>query len=412
MMWDNIVKELERYRNRTFFVGCSGGIDSMVLSHFLYVNNFRLHLLHVNYQKRGEQSDADMEFVRLFCRERNIPFDVCFFPKSISGNFQQEARLFRYRFFEQKARPTKGLIALGHHADDNIETFFIHLARKSGILGLASIPRQRGDYIRPFLTLSKADLIAYAQKHDLSWREDSSNRSVVYWRNRWRIEFIPLMEQHVPTIKESVLTLIDAFVSTQKELEQKMQPIAEKIRQEKIVLDEQYVQFSPEELFELWRQLKLDKKLFPRFIELPTYSIGKYIEVNTPWERIIRKNKHFLFVAKASNPSIPKIKQSLRIALPKMFNKNILYLNPKRIKGNLFLRYWQAGDRISPLGMPGSQPISKIIKDAKIPEQERSRVLVLCDQEMIHWIVGLKVGRYATSKKEDAVYLKIELLDK
>lgn len=400
---------MEQYRHRTIFIGCSGGIDSMVLAHFLYEHQFNIHILHVNYQKRGTESDGDMEFVQLFCKDRNIPFDIRFYNGSGAGNFQQHARKFRYEFFKEFATENNGVIALAHHADDQIETFFMNLMRQSGIPGLASIPVQRQHYIRPFLHVPKEEITRYAAEKAIEWREDRSNQSVEYLRNRWRLEFIPQMEKAVPDLKQSALVLIHAFQQTQRELEQKIAPISSSIRNNRKLPFECYDSLSSEELFELWRQLHQPPGLFHRFLEIRNYPKGKHIEVKDPFIKIIRESTYLSFVERTINEALPQLKTTRVDALPNTFSKNEIYLNPDKIRGELKIRTWQQGDKLFPVGMKGGQSVSQIIRDAKVPFAEREKVLIVHDDTTIHWIFGLKVSRIASSRRGDNAILKVEI---
>lgn len=409
-MWEKALDIMEKYRHQTIFVGCSGGIDSMVLAHFLHKNQFDIHILHVNYQKRGAESDGDMEFVKLFCQRLKIPFDIKFYKANSKGNFQENARKFRYDFFERFSSEKGGVIALAHHADDQVETFFMNLMRQSGIMGLAGIPVKRGDYVRPFLHLSKEELIDYAVKNDVKWREDRSNQSVEYLRNKWRLEFIPEMENAHPDVKKSALILVEAFQRTQLCLEKKIFPIASKIKEDKRLSIECYNLLSSEELFELWRQLNQPSNLFSRFLELKNYPKGKFIETIEPYSRIINEGTYLSFVSKTGFGDIPDIKITQVDSLPTTFSKDEIYLNPDKIKGELKVRRWRKGDKLSPMGLKGKQTVSQIIKDSKVPFSERASILVVHDDKNIHWVVGLKVGEKGIAQTDDKQILKVTVI--
>lgn len=411
-MWEKALNIMEKYRYQTIFVGCSGGIDSMVLAHFLHKNQFNIHILHVNYQKRGAESDGDMEFVKTFCEQHKIPFDVRLYEEDSKGNFQENARKFRYDFFEELREKKGGIIALAHHADDQIETFFMNLMRQSGILGLAGIPVVRGNYVRPFLHLSKEDLIDYAVKHAVKWREDRTNQSVEYLRNRWRLEFIPEMEKAYPDIKRSVLILVNTFQETQLGLEEKIRPVASKIKEDKQLSIECYNSLSSEELFELWKQLSQPSNLFSRFLELKNYPKGKFIETVEPYTKIINEGMYFSFVSKTGFSDIPDIKITKVDSLPNTFSKDEIYLNPEKIQGELKIRRWRRGDKISSIGLKGKQIVSQIIRDSKIPFSERENVLIVHDDKNIHWVVGLKIGKMSIAQTSEKEILKVEIVSK
>lgn len=405
-MWKNALNIMENYRNQTIFVGCSGGIDSMVLIHFLAKNQFNIHVLHVNYRKRAKASDDDMEFVKTYCEKNKLPFDSILYNSNPKGNFQENARKFRYDFFESFTQKN-GVIALAHHSDDQIETFFMNTMRQSGILGLASIPVVRENYIRPLLGLSKQDLLEYAQQNNIEWREDASNQESNYLRNKWRLEFIPKMQNAVPEVKGAALILIKAFQLTQQELELKVVPIAKSIVETKQLSHQLYNSLSSEELFELWRQLKQNSQHFQRFEELKNYDIGKFIE--TPDYKIFNEGTYFSFVDLHTDIEIPELEISFVNHLPIEFTKNEMYLDPTKIKGDLTIRKWKKGDKIAPIGVKGTQTVSQIIRDAKVPFFKRSEVLVVHDDAIIHWVVGLKIGRTAIAKPENNEILKLKI---
>lgn len=408
-MWEKVLEKLENYRGHTIYIGSSGGLDSMVLLHFLFSNHFKIHVLHVNYHKRGLASDLDMKLVSDFCEIHTIPFTIRHFEKTSKGNFQENARKFRYQFFEEQASDENDHIALAHHEDDQVETFFMNLMRQSGILGLASMPTIRNKYIRPFLQLSKSDLLDYATKNKVEWREDISNQSTDYLRNKWRIEFIPLIEKSLPQIKEAVLTLVDAFQETQKELEDKMKPLSKKIEQTKQLTVEEYQSLSSFELFELWRQIQQPSSLFPRFQELNKLSKGKFIEVYSPYQHIVNEGGYFSFITIDNENSLPELIITPMDEIPKIFSKSVIYLNPEKIIGELKIRKWEQGDKISSIGVNGSHLVSKVIKDLKIPHHEREEVLVVHDDKNIHWVVGLKIGAIALAQKDDKEIWEVKI---
>jgi len=409
-MWDKVLYTMNNYRSHKIFVGCSSGIDSMVLSDFLLRYKFCIHLLHVNYQRRGKQSDGDAQFVKDFAEKHNIPCDIRLYSNKEGGNFQQQARIFRYNFFEEMLQKENGVIALAHHADDNIETFFINLSRKSGVMGLAGIPKIRSSYIRPMLHLQKQDIIYYAEKHAVKWRDDYSNFSTDYYRNRWRLEFLPTIERHIPTIKTSTLTIIDAFVKTQQYLENKMSKVANNIKQTMRFPIIYFDQYSKEELFELWRQLQQSPTLFERFIELKNYTEGKFIETKPPFQRIVKEKTYLLFIKTEVQEKTPRINIQIIDQLPNKYSKNELYLDPEKIQGDLRVRKWLHGDRIASIGIDGTQSVAKIIKDAKITHDKRNSILVVCDNINIHWVVGLKIGRKAQPTQNKKRSFKITLI--
>ena len=145
------------------------------------------------------------------------------------GNLQSVAREFRYAWFKEIIDEGASVV-LAHHADDQIETFFLNMARNAGIMGLAAMPEENNGIYRPLLAFSKKDLIKYAENHDLKWREDSSNASNKYRRNLLRNKLLPELNNEIPTLSDSVKELILRFQQMQSILENNIAPIVKTIK--------------------------------------------------------------------------------------------------------------------------------------------------------------------------------------
>ncbi|OFZ64242.1 MAG: tRNA lysidine(34) synthetase TilS, partial [Bacteroidetes bacterium RIFCSPHIGHO2_02_FULL_44_7] len=224
----HIAKILAPFREHLVLVACSGGVDSMVLSELLRRLGFQLELAHVNYGLRGTDSEADMQLVLDYGEKHKIPVHLRRAnPEDFQKNTQATAREFRYAWFDELiAQREKAVIALAHHSDDQVETFFLNLARKSGVMGLACMPFQHRNWIRPLLDFSKNDLLDFAKLHRISWREDASNTKLTYKRNILRSVFIPELTAYTPELKENVLLMIHYFQEKQRELETELAPVA------------------------------------------------------------------------------------------------------------------------------------------------------------------------------------------
>ena len=146
--------------SKAISIACSGGLDSMVLLALFCKLELDVNVLHVNYKLRGQDSEDDEKFVRKFCQSKSIKCEVRQIDLNehlkSGGNLQQKARDFRYKWFQEIANGSdNNRIALAQHADDQVETFFINLARKSGIMGLACMPEENNGIIRPLLPFKK-----------------------------------------------------------------------------------------------------------------------------------------------------------------------------------------------------------------------------------------------------------------
>lgn len=185
-------------------VALSGGADSVcLLDLFLSAKEsgdfpYTVTAAHLNHNLRGKESDRDEAFCRALCERKGVPLfvksvEVSTIAKQSGKSIEEAARDVRYTFFEDVLREDPALchIATAHHADDFCETMLLNLIRGSGITGLCSIPRVRGNILRPLLDCSREEILAYNRAKKLEFVTDSSNLSAEYSRNRLRLHVLP-----------------------------------------------------------------------------------------------------------------------------------------------------------------------------------------------------------------------------
>lgn len=416
---EHIAQKWSHLKPNPIYVACSGGLDSTVLLSLLHSNNFNVNAIHVNYHLRGEDSNLDEDFIQSFCKERNIPFESksVELAKQLSegGNLQQLAREIRYKWFNEIiSQKTNSYIFLAHHLDDQIETFFLNLARKSGVMGLACMPYERNNFIRPLLNFSKSDLKEYALKNKIEWREDVSNETNKYRRNFLRNDVLPYLTSQLPDLNESVALLIQKFQDKQKSLQLEVEPILNEILNN-YQIDFKTIQNLDEfQLNELFRQLGQPSNKALELISLIDSQKGKKIKllphVSNPFNEIVRDDNVFSFIQLESNKTLHKLNIENVETLPSTFNKNEIYIDAYKIVGHLKIRSWEEGDRIHSIGMKGSQLISDIISDTKLTAIQKQNVLIVHDDKNIHWCVGLKVGRKAVATKTSEKIIKLKII--
>ena len=403
----HINEKLKGYKDLTLFVACSGGVDSMSLLFALNKLHYKVRAIHVNYNLRGEESLADEQLVEDFCKTNAIPFE----KRSIDlakelkngGNLQELARNVRYDWFKEINNHGNNSIVLGHHIDDQIETFFLNLGRKSGVMGLAAMPFENNKMLRPLLKLSKDELYTFAKKNSIPWREDRSNASNNYKRNVLRNKIIPALSAEIPTLKESVEVLIEQFQNKQLGLEQRINPLFKSIKAKRQLSIDEYLTLDDFEKVELCRELGCNYTLMNELDKLANAQKGKRITC-TPTETavyssIIKDVSQFSFTNSLDDFAFSLCVKKTN-ELPTKFSKEEIYIDESLVQGQLVLRSWKIGDRIQPIGVNGSTLISDIISDAKINAREKERVLVLTDDKNIHWCVGHKIGRLAIATPE------------
>lgn len=393
---DSYISQFVRpYRNEPLYVAVSGGVDSIVLLHALHKHHAKILVLHMNYHLRGDESMEDQLFVQQLCSDLSISCEVKNMDLSSVASqgksIQSLARKLRYQWFDDKTT-TGGFVVFGHHQDDQIETFFINLVRRGGVMGLSAMLEIKDRHLRPLLNFSRSEILTYAVKNKLSWREDSSNNSFKYLRNIFRNKLIPEMKLINEQIELDSLYLIQVFQENQKIIENKVRPIADKIKISNEIPLIDWEALNDTEQIELMRQLSIPLNASHELQKLMDTQKGSYITIDE--RELFREVDHIKIVKKASELRFELMRNAVD-ALPSTFDKDVLYLDTSKTVGNLKLRKWQLGDRIKSVGLNGSQLVSDIITDAKTPASKRSNILVLHDDEHIHWVVGLKVGREA-----------------
>jgi len=182
-------------------VCCSGGVDSIVLFYLMLSLHKNFVVAHCNFKLRDEESDDDEEFVKNICKQNSIEFySKSFETKKIkeksNNSIQMIARDLRYEFFEELSSLLEiKHILTAHHLNDSLESFLINMSRGSGLDGLTGVPELNGKIKRPLIEFEKKDIIDFALNNNLSWREDSSNKSNSYLRNKIRNNIIPQFDE-------------------------------------------------------------------------------------------------------------------------------------------------------------------------------------------------------------------------
>lgn len=184
----------------------SGGLDSMCLAHLLCQLGYQVTIAHYHHGLRGAEADGDAAFVEAWSATRGLPFvleygDVASYAANLGLGIEEAGRQLRYAFLNRTAETHRCTwIATAHHGDDNVETMLLNLCRGTALAGLCGIPAMSGQVIRPLLTLSRADLEAYAQQQGISFVTDSTNADVAFARNRLRHQVLPVLKSINPQV--------------------------------------------------------------------------------------------------------------------------------------------------------------------------------------------------------------------
>jgi tRNA(Ile)-lysidine synthase len=394
-----------------FFIAVSGGIDSMVLVHLFQHFRFEFGLLHCNFKLRGDESDADMRFIHDYAEANNLQLKIGFFEtekiaKEMKVSIQVAARELRYQwFYEQMVENNVDFVATAHHLDDCLETFLINLSRGTGLEGLTGIPIQNDKIFRPLLPFSREEIEDYATKNNIKWREDSSNASDKYLRNKIRHLIVPVLKEINPTF-------LDSFQKTLNNLKEA----------QSIVNDGEYIIYKEVVTENENGTLLFDLK---KLLQLPNYNAYLYQWLKQfefkAWNDItnlvyaqsgkqvfsenyvLLKNRDTLILSSRVNTNdetffwIAKNQNEVKFPLKLTFCKvddisleptNVIFVDEEKLIFPLEIRKWKEGDVFHPFGMTGKKKLSKYFKDEKFSLLDKANIWLLCSDDKIIWIIG------------------------
>lgn len=425
---------LEIPENAGILLAISGGVDSMCMLKLFENTSYRLLVAHVNFQLRKEDSIGDELMIKNYCKEKSIPFqsnkfETLEYAQKYKISTQMAARDIRFGYFNQLLKAYNlDFIATAHHAEDSLETALLNLTRGTGLSGLKGILPKQNNLIRPLLFVQKAEILAFAEENQLKWREDSSNISIKYKRNFLRHKVIPLLKEQNPQITSNFLQTSKRvsesldFIERQSNLfiDKNVREINEKWWIEKLVL------FNSDNkvLVEFWLEsfgfnyaainsiLLSEKSLSGTQFMSPTHLLNidrDFIIVSILKEKVIVneliKDDVKFFTGHFGRLTFETIneypdKEDL------MF-KQYAFLDLSKLKFPLNLRNWEQGDKFVPFGMKESKKISDFLIDQKVPLPEKEKVLVLCSENEIVWVLDYRVSALAAIDKNSSNILKI-----
>lgn len=415
-------------RQDKLLLAVSGGVDSMVLLDLCSHLHNEIGIAHCNFQLRGEASDADENLVieeakrmGVFCE--STKFDTIGYAQEKGVSIEMAARTLRYDFFQhllEKKGYTKILTA--HHANDNAETLLLNLIKGTGIKGLTGIPTRRENIVRPFLHFKRKDLVAYAMQNHIRYREDATNKEVIYQRNKIRHEVIPLLETLNPAVVETLNENIQRFQEVRKVYEEVMQRRLQFFVQEDSI-DIEKLKNEPYRISVLYEWLSVYD--FPRITATEVSESLEHQEEKVfyaPAHRLVKsRNKLYLtpyplekekeYAITLNGITVPIRLSFTEINPPKKFSKHkdIAYFDLEKLSFPLILRKWQEGDRFFPIGMKGSKKVSELFKDLKYSILQKEGTWLLCSGEEIIWVVGARADDRFRIMKNTTRAIKVVL---
>ncbi len=450
--------------NEPLIVGVSGGPDSVCLLHILAglrrTLGIKLHVAHLNHLLRGAESDADAEYVSRIAHDLGIAAtierrDVKAYQREHRLSLEEAAREVRYAFYSQVAASlSTGTVAVGHTADDQIETILMHLVRGTGLAGLRgmqplstwSLPD--GTHLRvarPLLDVRREETEAYCAARGLSPRSDSSN----YWpnqlRNQVRSQLIPLLREYNPDIEEALLRTARAADADLAYIDEEVAHLwgqAARERPDGIAIDRsEFSSLHPALKRHLIRSAL--QRLLGDLQDVESVHIESLLEaMSKPAGKRLSLPRglafhgdygHGLITAKGDVACpLPALEGEHRLNIPGetefcgwRVSTSILDHRPaeneeEELKAHLDLdvagqeltvRGRRRGERFQPLGMESPKKLQDFMVDARIPRPWRDRVPLVCSPQHILWVVGWRIDHRArvTPSTERVLYLEFEM---
>ncbi|GAB4291876.1 MAG: tRNA lysidine(34) synthetase TilS [Marinilabiliales bacterium] len=416
----------------SIILAVSGGIDSVVMLDLFHKLNLKVSIAHCNFQLRGEESDADEKFVRNLAKNYNYTiyvkkFNTIDYANELKISIQIAARKLRYNWFEELRKNLNfNFIATAHNSDDQVETVLINLSRGTGLKGLTGMKPIRDKIIRPLLFASRKDIENYLKSNKLSYREDSSNKSLKYYRNNIRHKIIPEFEKITPGFKNNVLNTIEILNYTEtivdKEIDNFINNVSSK-KNDRIYLNINKIKnYSPLKLylFEFLSRYGFNATQVNDIINAFDSQPGKLFHSD---EYKLVKDREYLIIYPKKTESDDSLIYTDTFSISNPVNLNIktiekndslkippdpktAYLDKDKLIFPLTVRKWKPGDRFRPLGMKGFKKLSDFFSDNKLSIADKENVYVLESEGKIAWVMGYRIDeRFKVTDKTDKVFV-------
>lgn len=383
-------------------VALSGGADSVALLRVLLSLGYKCHAAHCNFHLRGEDSDRDEAFVRRLCEKLQTPlsvqhFDTIAHARHHGISIEMAARELRYNWFDTLLKETNcKSIAVGHHRNDSIETFFLNLIRGAGIQGLQGIQSVRNTICRPLLEVDKEEILSYLSHLGQEYVTDATNHEQTYLRNKIRLSLLPLLKECNPGIEETILQTMQRLQETDKVYRAHMEILLPTIIMEEGRYSIQAILTTPSPksvLFELFHPKGFNSSQIEEIYTSLFKQSGKHFYSST---YILLKDRDSLLLQPVEKTAVSytlcqeiiDVKEApFRVPTD---NTDCAYLDADKMKLPLQLRKWKSGDCFIPYGMTSRKKVRDYLRDKKRSRFDKEKqCVVVCGEEIV-WLVGLR----------------------
>ena len=440
-----LLEEFEKYvsenelfsHNDKVLLAVSGGVDSMVLMSLTAAAGYQFGVAHCNFQLRGKESDEDEVMVereakRLGVEFYNARFDTTAEMARTGESMEMAARRLRYAWFKSLCDVHGySLIAIAHHINDSIETFFINMLRGTGLRGLTGINAQVGRIVRPLMFATRKDIHDFAVAHRIPFREDSSNRSTKYLRNKVRLGLVPMLKEINPQFTTIMRRNISRLSQAQEFVTASMEMIKRQVVEEQsgiYTLHIDRIDSSLPRNFIIYEILSAQFGFKGDVVDLLCHALdneatGKRF-YSRDWVTVVDRQKIVVATVAENDDCEVLVDRSMIRSYAGgsvLFYEycdidfietldmgdNVALLDADKLQFPLKVRRWREGDWFIPLGMSGRKKLSDYLIDKKVSLVEKSHQFVLLSGDDIVWVIGRRLDdRFCITKKTENV-LKI-----
>ena len=451
-MKETVKNIIKKYVNisceSTFIVGFSGGWDSMclldIMNKLSHEYGFLLVAAHLNHNWRGKESELEKERCLVFCEENDITFISDTLAEGTKAT-ELVAREMRYDFFKRCAEEFEAdAILTAHTKSDNAETILYRIIKGTGLNGLEGIRELRDlagyKVIRPILNFSRKDIEEYCIKNELYPNNDSSNSNTKYARNNIRHNIMPAIKIINPNIENSLITLADIAAGNNKVINELMENIEKQITIGEKWLTQNFLILNAAIKQHFVYKMLVKNDIEPSFAKIQELinfiaenqksKTGKTLSItNDLWLFVSNK---YTYLVHADN--YKKIEEELEIKTTGTYTLNNIYhfsiiennekpdKFPKAISNSAYtdlenidfpltLRTRRNGDIIQPFGMQGKMKLKKYFINKNIPEHDRDKILLLCKDKEVLWVIGVGLSEKLRSKNAPKYRLELEITE-
>ena len=432
-------------KGNSVVLGVSGGADSIcmlkLLSDLQKRLGISLYVLHINHMIRGEEADQDAAFVKKICTKFKVPHrvinvDVPALAEREGLSEEEAGRYVRYDEFSKYAYEVGATkIAVAHNSNDNAETVLMNLARGTGIKGLGGIPPKREmedangnvvEVIRPILCLSRKEIEDYLKENEIEYRNDSTNDSTDYTRNKIRLEIMPLLENINDNAMQNITNASNELADTSDYIEKDVDEAYEEFVSEedgKMFLSDESFAIDPIVLTGVIR--KMIENIAGKLKDITRIHVGDVVslsekqvgkKIDLPYSIVAEREYEGISMFSESNETESETKNKEviisfeeddfdRTSIEEL--KYTKWLDYDKID-DVVVRTRQKGDYIVIDGDGATKKLKKYFIDEKIPRRERDEVLLVADGNHILWVVGYRISEDVKVKPDTKKVVKLE----